>query len=150
MNVLSAIDSLLDAVSSVKDGIRRRIATTAIILCGTALVLCAVGFAIAAGYMWLAAKLPDYLAALSVAGGLVLVGCLVIAVAVGGGGRGTRRKRPAVSDATYDDIARRAEDAAGQATRQALSSVRNNPSSALLSALALGLVVGLLRPKDDR
>lgn len=150
MNVLGVIDSLYGAVNRVKDGIRQGVVTAVILLCGAALVLCALGFAVAAGYLWLATQLPAHWAALCVAGGLLLVGGLVIAIGAVRGRRRPVRESPALSAATYDDITRQAEAAADRAVREALSSVRDHPSAAVLSALALGVVVGLLRPKDDR
>ncbi len=135
----------INVMHRIRDGIKYRIATTAILLCGAIFIVCAAGFAIAAGYMWLATELPAYQAAFCVAGGLVFGGGLMILVAClrnrGSAGRG--------KSAQARDIAGQAEAAADRAVQAALSEAKKSPTSAVLTALALGVVVGLLRPKDD-
>lgn len=133
----------IEMIHRVRVGIRYRIATAAVLLCGAIIIACAAGFAIAASYMWLATKLPDYLAALSVAGGLLLVGGVVVLAA---NVRDRHHDRD-VKSAPPPDTARQAEKAAESAVEAALSLAKNSPKSAVLTALALGVVAGLLRPK---
>jgi hypothetical protein len=133
----------IDIIHRAGDGIRYRIGTAAILLCGAIVIFCAVGFAVAAGYMWVATVLPNYLAALCVAGGLVLVGGIAIMVA------NARRRDGGVKSGPPPDAARQAEVAAERAVQAALSEVKKSPTPAMLTALALGVVVGLLRSNDD-
>ena len=135
----------IDIIHRVGDGIRYRIATAAVLLCGAIVIICAAGFAIAASYMWLATEMPNYLAALCVAGGLVLAGGIVIVAA----NVRHRHDNRDVKSAPPPDTARQAEMAAERTVQAALSEAKNSPVLAVLTALALGVVVGLLRPKDD-
>jgi hypothetical protein len=95
--------------------------------------------------MWLVTLLPAYQAALCVAGGLIFVGGLVILVAC------IRHRRSAgrVKSTVAGDINRQAEAAAHSAVKAVLSEVEKSPTSAMLTVLALGVVVGLLCTKDD-
>jgi small-conductance mechanosensitive channel len=144
MNGPAWMASLGGAAHRVKADVRRRMAAAAIVLCGAVLLACALGFAVAAGYLWLALRLPDYLAALCVAGALLLLGGCVIAVTVAR----SRTRRGSAASGQCRALAAEAEDAADRAVREAMVQVRANPSAAMLSALTLGVVVGLLRPMD--
>ena len=135
----------MNVMHRVRDGIKYRIATTVILMCGAISIVCAAGFAIAAGYMWLATELPAYQAALCLAGGLLLGGGIAILVAC----RRNRRTSWRGTGAPAPDITGQAEATADRAVQAALSEVQKSPTPAILTALALGVVVGLLRPKDD-
>ena len=146
MNLPQALTSLCGLLQRIKSGVRHGIVSAAIMTAGALLLVAAAGFAAAAGYIWLAAQVPDHLAALLVAGGLALTGGIVIAVAVV---RSRPRNRHA-SPSLDTDIAREAEAAADQAVQSVLSEVRIHPLSALMTALVAGVAVGLLKPGAAR
>lgn len=143
---LSGIIGALDGVKArVQDRYRRGIQAAAIALCGGLFILGALGFAVAAGYIWLSMEMPAHQAALVTAGVLFLAGCVVFAVARG---RNRAPQRPAAGDTT-SDLAAQADDAAREAFRGVVSQVQGSPLSTVATAVALGAVVGLLRPTDD-
>lgn len=131
----------LNKAQRLGDTIRFRLATVAILLCGAILMVAASGFAIAGGYMWLSTQLPDYLAALSVAGVLCLLGATVIALAAG---RGGSEKAPPSMVAPNKDS--EADMAAEHIARAALKITMDTPIKALAAATVVGFIVGLLRP----
>lgn len=143
MNILSGIDAASAAVDRARESVRRGIASVVIALVGIVILACAAGFAIAAVHMWLATQMPAYVAALYVAAGLALIGGAVLVIA--SGRRGPRRpvRRPVPPS---PEVA--AEMAADSTMRAAASQVNRHPAASVLTALALGVVVGLLKPSD--
>jgi hypothetical protein len=135
----------INAVRRVGDGIRYRITSSAIMLLGAMFIFFAAALATGASYLWLETILPNYLAALCVAGGLVLIGGLVIAIAH------IRRRRycRSIESSPFADAPRQSETVADRAIQTLLSEMTNSPSSTLLTALTLGVVIGLLRPNDS-
>ncbi|MDA0661908.1 MAG: hypothetical protein O3B08_03615 [Proteobacteria bacterium] len=145
MNLSGMIGSLGDFQERVRRGVRRRVRAVATGLCGALFILGAAGFGVAAGYMRLAIEMPAYQAALIVAACLLFVGVVIMAVARSE----TRRDTPAAADAA-PDLARQIDEATNRATQEAMAEVRRSPLSAILTSVAVGAVVGLLRPNDDK
>ncbi|WP_316977073.1 phage holin family protein [Shumkonia mesophila] len=140
MNVMMWLGLLGGTVERAKAGLQRRIVGTMVIVGGAIVLVCAAGFALAAAHMWLSTRMPNYLAALTIAGGLALVGLIVVAV-------GRQRAR---SPARSPDVAARVERVADRARQETLSAVNENVLSAVVTALVLGVVAGLLRPRGRK
>ena len=145
MNLSGMIGSLGDFQERIRRGVRRRVRSVSIGLCGALFILGAAGFGIAAGYMRLSIEMPDYQAALIVAAALLFIGVIVIAVA-----RSENRHDTHPAADAAPDLARQIDDATNRATQEAMAEVRRSPLSAILTAVAVGAVVGLLRPTDDK
>lgn len=122
------------------DTIRYRLATVVILLGGAILMAAAIGFAIAGGYMWLATQLPGYLAALTVAGVLCLLGTIVFIIAAA---RSSDEKTP--SSVNPPNNGTEADLAAEHITRAALTVTMDTPIKAIAAATVVGFIVGLLR-----
>lgn len=122
------------------DTIRYRFATLAILIGGAFILMAAIGFAMAGGYMWLATLLPSYLAALSVAGVLFLLGALVIIMAA----RRSENKEPR-SSASIPGNRAEADLASAHFASVALNMTMNSPVKAIATATVVGFIVGLLR-----
>ena len=121
---------------------RYRLTSIAILLTGALLVIGAVGFGVAGGFLWLSTRIPLHWAALLVAGGLLLLGVIIIALAMGRNGR-RGAPAPAASGSTEADAQKIAE----QMIDSVLGTVAESPLKAVFGAVALGIVVGLLREK---
>lgn len=137
MNAMMWMGLLGGTIDRVKATIRQRIAGVVIVAAGAIVLACAVGFALAAIHMWLSLRMPDYLAALSIAGGLALVGLIVIVA----GRQRARTPMPPV------DVAGQVDRAAERARQETATALNSHLPTALLTALVLGLAAGLLRPK---
>lgn len=124
------------------DAVRYRLITLGILIVGAVLMTAAIGFAVAGGFMWLSSLMPGYLAALSVAGMLCLLGMLVVAVAAGRGGNKIRMRDEAPDKMAGPDFA------PDQIVHAVLSAAADKPVQAIAAATVLGFVVGLLRPKS--
>lgn len=140
MNAMMWLGLLGGSIERAKEGVRRRVAGTVVMVSGGVVLAGAMIFALLAAHMWLTLRMPDYQAALVIAGGLALVGLIVVAV-------GRRRIR---SPAPRPDVAARVEQAANRARYQTLSAVNKSVPSAILTALVLGMVAGLLRPRRGK
>ncbi len=136
MNAMMWLGLLGGTIDRAKEGVRRRVAGTVVIMAGAVVFAVAAVFALMAAHMWLTIRMPNYMAALTIAGGLALVGLIVIAV-------GRQRMH---SPARRPDVASRVERVADRARHETLSAVNKSVPSAILTALALGIVAGLLRP----
>ena len=110
-----------------KARLRHALVTTVLALCGLLLLLGAAGFAVFALYDRLASGMASHLAALWVAGVLALIGVIVFAIAR------SRRRRSHPRPST------------DPALETAVAEIERSPSITVLTALALGVVVGLLR-----
>ncbi|MEX2615969.1 MAG: phage holin family protein [Alphaproteobacteria bacterium] len=144
MNLTGMIGSLGGMQDRVRSAVRRRIRAAVMGLCGGLVILGGAGFLVAAGYLRLSIEMPDYQAALIMAAILLLVGGIVIAAA-----RSGNRQSANPTLETPPDLARQAEDATSLATHEARVQVRDSPLTAILTAVAIGAIVGLLRPNDD-
>ncbi|MEQ9489952.1 MAG: hypothetical protein RIM72_13280 [Alphaproteobacteria bacterium] len=109
---------------------------------GALIFAAAAGFAIAGAYLWLSTQIPNHLAALAVAGGLFLVGAFAIAVGLLRNGSPT--PKPDTSVPAPEDSAEIISHSMMQA---ALAEVARTPVKATLAAVALGVIVGLLRSR---
>ncbi len=140
MNAMMWLGLLGGSIERAKEGIQRRVAGT-VVMAGGAIVLAgAIIFALMAAHMWLTLRMPDYLAALTIAGGLALVGLVVIAV-------GRQRIH---SPIRRPDVTTRVERVADRARHETLSAVNRSVPSAIVTALVLGVVAGLLRPRRGK
>jgi ElaB/YqjD/DUF883 family membrane-anchored ribosome-binding protein len=137
MNAMMWVGLLGSTIDRMRASVRQKISGAIVIAGGGVVLVCAIGFALAAAHMWLALRMPNYMAALVIAGGLAVIGLIVVAI-----GR-ARSNAPA----RRVDVEARAERAAGKAREEALSATTSHPPSALLTALILGLVAGLLGPR---
>lgn len=148
--MLRALDALHGVAAKIGSGIRQRAATAAV--CAGAGVTFAVsaGFAIAAGYLALARDLPPHLAALGTAAALALFGGFLLIVAA------VRRRRTTAltSRSLQGTLTNQAEELAEELTdlvvRESIARVQRKPSSAVLTAVVLGVVVGLMRRDPPR
>jgi TRAP-type mannitol/chloroaromatic compound transport system permease large subunit len=140
MNAMMWLGLLGGTIERAKEGVRRRVAGTVVMAGGAVVLAGAAIFALVAAHMWLSLRMPNYMAALTVAGGLALVGLIVVAV-------GRQRMH---SPAPRPDVADRVERAADRARHETLSAVNKSVPSAILTALVLGIVAGLLRPRRGR
>ena len=145
MNILSCLETMSARVADLRNGVRHVVLTMAVLTMAAAIMACAGGFAVAATYMWLETRMSGPAAALCVAGGLALAGLAIAAIALL---RGRRRGRTAVSAQPKPSV-RETRDLTDMATREVMSKVSESPGMAVLSAVALGVVVGLLRPDQN-
>lgn len=128
-----------NAIHRIGGNIRYRMGTVAILSFAAIIMLAAIGFVIIGGFLWLSTQMLDYLAALCVAGALFLVGAVVIALA---SSRGGGKKTPSATSA-------RADGAAERIVQGAFEDLARTPLKSIAVAVALGFVVGLLRPKKS-
>lgn len=140
MNAMMWLGLLGGSIERAKEGVRRRVAGTVVIVAGAAVLAGAGVFALMAAHMWLTLRMPDYLAALTIAGGLALIGLIVVAV-------GRQRMH---SPTRRPDVAARVERVADRARHETLSAVNKSVPSAIVTALVLGMVAGLLRPRKGK
>lgn len=134
----------MDKICRFRENMRYRLTSTAILMVGALLMLGAIGFIVAGGFLWLSTQVESYAAALIVAGVLFLIGAIVIAVALG---RNNRSKSTAPSPLTTPDGD--AQMLSDHMVRSALAEVAEAPFQAAFVAVALGVIVGLLRPKKS-
>lgn len=140
LNAINTIVAASGVAQRTKAAIRRRVIAVAIAAVGAAFICTAIGFIVAAAYFWLSITLPNYMAALCVAGALFAVGIVVLVIA-------NRRPHPtAVARNDVSDVS----DVAGDALTSVATYARQHPTATLLSALALGVAVGLLRKDSSR
>ena len=140
MNAMMWLGLLGGSIERAKEGLRRRIAGTVVMASGAVILAGAVVFALMAAHMWLTLRMPDHLAALTIAGGLALVGLIVVAV-------GRQRMH---SPTHRPDVATRVERVADRARHETVSAVNKSVPSAMATALVLGIVAGLLRPRRGK
>lgn len=136
------------AAYDVKLKLRESLVTAALLLCGMLILFCAIAFGLASVYMALAQEMPAYLAALCVAGGLLIVAGGFIALAL------TRRPKASPSPSTAPPPPPKDSDpltlAADALLQDAATQARQKPVSAMSAALLMGLIVGLLRQNGPR
>jgi small-conductance mechanosensitive channel len=147
MNILHWIDSLCGAAYRLRDDMRRRMIAAVIVLVGLLLIFAAAGFAVAASYMWLATEYPAHIAALLVACGLAVVAGITIALGLARNRAGNgQRRRGGIAGEMPDrpGIEHEVEEIADRAIREAQSQVVRNPMASVLTAVTLGVVVGLM------
>lgn len=122
------------------DAFRYRLTSMAMLLTAALLAIGAVGFGVAGGFLWLSTQIPSHWAALVVGGGLLLIGAIIMALAMGRNGRQGAPAATRSAEADAQLIAERMIDSA-------LGTVAESPLKAVFGAVALGMVVGLLREK---
>lgn len=134
----------MDTICRFRENMRYRLTSTAILMAGALLMLGAIGFSVAASFLWLSTQVESYAAALIVAGVLFMIGAVVIAYALG---RNTRRKTMTPTPLTTPESD--AQMISDRMVRSALAEVAEAPFKAAFAAVALGVIVGLLRPKKS-
>ncbi|MCK5779096.1 MAG: phage holin family protein [Rhodospirillales bacterium] len=143
MNLSGASDFIGASIWRAKAAAKRSLVTAAIAIVGALIIACAAGFAAGAAYIGLALIMPDYLAALTVAVILLIVGSGVL-IWVGGSRDGAPQpKRPQPQPAPQ-------ADPATEVFRQAAAAMahtKDQPASTLLTAVALGVAAGLMTPE---
>lgn len=122
---------------------RYRLTSTAILMAGVLFMLGAVGFCVASGFLWLSTRVESDVAALTVAGFLFGIGGIVMAFALG---RNNDNKPKPISPNTPES---EAEIFSERLVRSALSEVNEAPFKAAFAAIALGVIVGLLRSQKS-
>ena len=130
------------AISEVSRVLHLELARMALLMAGAMLFVVAIGLCIAGLLLWLSTQMPSYLAALLVAGGLSLIGTVIIAIAL-------RHKSPKPTEAPKTGATETdPQFISDQLLEAALTQVARTPLAALLAAAALGTITGLLRPKE--
>ena len=124
--------------------IRYCLANIAILAAGVLFIVAAAGLGVAGGYLWLSTLMPSHLAALAAAGGLFLIGAGIISVARVRHGSQTP-KPDAPGPAPEADV----EILSQRMMQAALAEVAKAPIKAAFAAVALGVIVGLLRVKKS-
>lgn len=125
-----------------RGNIRYCLTSMAILTTGVLFIAAAVGLAVAGGFLWLSTQMPSHLAALAVAGGLFLIGAVAISVALLRNGSPTPK-----SDTPGPTPEANAEFISQRMMQAALAEVAKTPIKAAFAAVALGVIVGLLRAK---
>lgn len=142
MNGMGVVNAIYAALDRCRTNLRRGVVAAAIFLMGAAVLFCAAGFALAGAYMWLSTQLPAHQAALVIAAALVLAAAVIFAVAA-------RRSSPPLGRQEHTaTLAEQAETATDRAAEEAMAQIRRSPAGSLAVALAAGVVLGLLRPRD--
>jgi hypothetical protein len=134
----------MDTLCRFRENMRYRLASTAILMVGALLMLGAIGFIVAGGFLWLSTQVESYAAAFIIAGVLFFIGAIVIAVALG---RNNRRKSATPAPLTTPESD--AQMISDRMVRSALAEVAEAPFQAAFVAVALGVIVGLLRSKKS-
>jgi hypothetical protein len=144
--MLDTLDALHGVVARIGSGIRQRAATAAVCACAGAVFAVSAGFAVMAGYLALAREMPSHLAALVTAAALALLGSVLLVVAT------VRRRRitALTSRPLQENLAYQAEELTDLVVRESIARIQRKPSSAVLTAVALGVVVGLIRRDPPR
>lgn len=134
----------MDMICRFRQRMRYRLTSTAILMAGVLFMLGAVGFCVASGFLWLSTRVESDVAALTVAGFLFGIGGIVIAFALGR--NNDNKPKPIISPNTPES---EAEIFSERLVRSALSEVNAAPFKAAFAAIALGVVVGLLRSQKS-
>ena len=130
------------AISEVSRIFHFELVRMALFMAGALLIVVAIGLCIASLLIALSTQMPDHLAALLVAGGLFLIGTVIIAITL-------RHKSPKPTEAPKTDATETdPQFISDQLLEAALTQVARTPLTALLAAAALGTITGLLRPKE--
>jgi hypothetical protein len=124
------------------DTMRFHLTTVVVLFVGAILMAIALGFSIAGAYIWLTMQLPDYQAALIVAGVLFGFGGIVIFLA---SRRGSSKKTPSDENVSCNGV--EADLASQRIVSAALTVTMDTPIKAIVAATAMGFIVGLLRAK---
>jgi ElaB/YqjD/DUF883 family membrane-anchored ribosome-binding protein len=131
--------------------VRALLASMVMLIVGALFFAAAVGFAVASAYLWLSMRMSDPAALLAVAGGLLVVGAALSTAAL-------RKSRSAAApahsgrtaeDEMPEDGRAELERLSHQLVKAAHAEVAKAPLKAVLTAVALGLVVGVLRGKKS-
>ena len=128
------------ALSAIGGRLRRQCITLAITAAGLLLVACGAGFLLASTYMWLESMLLPYEAALCTAGIAAAIGAIVMFAA------SARGQSPATAAPVNRPAAESQAEEAAAAVEAVLSQARTNPTSTMMAALAMGVIVGILQP----
>jgi hypothetical protein len=139
--MLHTLDALNGVAAKIGSGIRQRAAIASVFAYAVIVFLVSGGFAVAAGYLALAREMPAHLAALGTAAVLALIGGFLLIVAT------NRRRRitALTSRSLHGMLSHEAESLTDFVVRESVARIQRKPSSAVLTAVALGVVVGLMR-----
>lgn|GEM_PF-6570649 len=143
MNFLRIFDR---AVSRFSLGLKRRLVDAEFMLCGSLLLFVAAVFAAIACFLWLAQDIEPYQAALWVSGGLAIIGGAVFFAGRFRRGRAYFQGSPG----SAHGFTREAEEAVKVVEQNLLSHIQRDPVTTVLTSLAVGVVLGLLRPPGRR
>ena len=144
MRIAGTIDRAVR--SAMRQMVRRAIRETVWFVAIAALVIAGVVFALVAAYQALLIVWPPWGAALACAGAAFAAALLAALVRVSGTDRRPPPPIPAEEavEALNDDLSRVAESA----KQAALDQYRKDPAGTLAGAVAIGAIIGLLKPRD--
>jgi hypothetical protein len=128
------------ALSGIGKRLRYQCISLVIAAAGLLLVASGAGFLLASTYMWLTNMLLPYEAALCTAGIAAATGVIVMFTA------SAHRRPTAPTASVHQAVPNQQVDDAVAAAEAVLSQIRTNPSSTMLAALAMGVIVGILQP----
>ncbi len=143
MTIAAIGDIISGSMSQIRATARQTARCAALVLLSAVILTIAAGFGLAALYLHLVTFLPAHEAAGYIAAGLFGIGFLILFF--------TLRRSPAPAGeyvAQTPPSALAAQSAIDDCTRAASDVVRRNPASTLMTALAAGAIIGLLKPKD--
>ena len=149
LSALSAANALTGVAERGGEVVRRGSRTVALYACAAAVFAVAAGFLIAAAYIRLTVEFSPDVAALCVAAGLFVIGAGILAFAIYRPKDGEKRTGGRAQDDNPLAAAGPLGEAANEAMEKGLAHIRENPASAIATAAALGVAVGLLRSKGD-
>lgn len=143
MTIAAIGDIISGSMSQMRATARQTARCAALILLSAVILTVAAGFGLAALYLHLTTFLPTHEAAGYIAAGLFITGILVLFFTL-------RQKSPPAAEqvAQTSSPALAAQSVMEDCTRAASDVVRRNPTSTLMTALAAGAIIGLLKPKD--
>ncbi len=143
MTIAAIGDIISGSVSQMRATARQTARCAALMLLSAVILTIATGFGLAALYLHLVTFLPAHEAAGYIAAGLFSTGILVLYFTL-------RRRKPPAGEyvAQTPPSALAARSAIEDCTRAASDIVRRNPASTLMTALAAGAIIGLLKPED--
>ena len=133
-----------DRVRRYADDVWFRSPSLVLLITGALFVMGAFCVGIGGGYLWLSTQMPSHLAALVVAGGLFLLGAIIIALALL---RSPRQERLASASPAAGTANADMEMLAEQIMRAAIANATETPFKAVFGAVVLGVAVGLLRER---
>ncbi|MEQ8708760.1 MAG: hypothetical protein RIC36_07195 [Rhodospirillales bacterium] len=131
------------SVSRMRETARQTAKCAALVLLSVAILTIAAGFGLAAVYLHLVTFLPAHEAAGYIAAGLFVTGSLILFITLH---RGQSRTVEPAAQTPPPAVA--LQSAMDNCTQAASDVVRRNPGSTLMTALAAGAIIGLLKPKD--
>ena len=134
----------MDTINRFRESVRYRLMSSVIVMAGVLFMLGAVGFCVASGFLWLSMQVSSDEAALIVSGVLFIIGGIIMTFALG---RNTHRKPTSTSHRCTPETD--GEIITDRMVQSALTEVAESPYKAAFAAVAIGVIVGLLRSQKS-